>query len=55
MFAGGALGSVVGAPAYEHRGWLGATLVAASFPVAGLFCWLASRRRERGPARAASA
>jgi hypothetical protein len=34
--------------------WLGATLVAA-FPVAGLFCWLASRRDERGPAQTASA
>jgi predicted MFS family arabinose efflux permease len=47
MFAGGALGSAVGAQAYEHWGWTGATLVAAAFPVAGLFCWLASGRHER--------
>jgi predicted MFS family arabinose efflux permease len=50
MFAGGALGSAVGAQAYEHWGWTGATLVAAAFPVAGLFCWLATRRHERGGA-----
>ncbi|HEX3711477.1 MAG TPA: MFS transporter [Trebonia sp.] len=55
MFAGGALGSAAGAQAYEHWGWLGATLVAAAFPVAGLFCWLACRRYERGPVRAAAA
>jgi predicted MFS family arabinose efflux permease len=55
MFAGGALGSAVGAQAYEHWGWAGATLVAAAFPVAGLLCWLASRRYERGPAPATPA
>ncbi len=47
MFAGGALGSALGAQAYEHWGWLGATVVAAAFPVLGLLCWLASRRHER--------
>jgi predicted MFS family arabinose efflux permease len=46
MFAGGALGSAVGAQAYEHWGWTGATLVAAAFPVLGLLFWLASRRHE---------
>ena len=46
MFAGGALGSAVGAQAYEHWGWTGATLVAAAFPVLGLVFWLASRRHE---------
>ena len=46
MFAGGALGSALGAQAYEHWGWTGATLVAAAFPVLGLACWLASRRHE---------
>src|SRR5580692_3497030 len=46
MFAGGALGSALGAQAYEHCGWTGATLVAAAFPVLGLACWLASRRHE---------
>jgi predicted MFS family arabinose efflux permease len=47
MFAGGALGSATGAQAYEHWGWTGATLAAAAFPVAGLLCWLATRRHER--------
>jgi predicted MFS family arabinose efflux permease len=46
MFAGGALGSAVGAQAYDHWGWTGATLVAAAFPVLGLLFWLASRRHE---------
>jgi predicted MFS family arabinose efflux permease len=46
MFAGGALGSLAGAQAYEHWGWTGATLAAAAFPVAGLGCWLATRRHE---------
>ena len=46
MFAGGALGSAVGAQAYEHWGWTGATLVAAAFPALGLVFWLASRRHE---------
>jgi predicted MFS family arabinose efflux permease len=46
MFAGGALGSALGAQAYEHWGWTGATLVAAAFPVLGLLCWLASHRHE---------
>jgi predicted MFS family arabinose efflux permease len=46
MFAGGALGSAVGAQAYSHWGWAGATAVAAAFPVLGLLCWLASRRYE---------
>jgi predicted MFS family arabinose efflux permease len=54
MFAGGALGSAAGALAYGHWGWTGATLVAAAFPVLGLFCWLATRRHERGPATAAA-
>ena len=48
MFAGGAVGSAVGAQAYEHWGWTGATLVAAAFPVLGLLFWLASRRHEAG-------
>jgi predicted MFS family arabinose efflux permease len=47
MFAGGALGSAAGAQAYGQWGWTGATVVAAAFPVLGLFCWLASRRHER--------
>jgi predicted MFS family arabinose efflux permease len=47
MFAGGALGSAAGAQAYAHWGWPGATLAAAAFPLAGLLCWLASRRHER--------
>jgi predicted MFS family arabinose efflux permease len=47
MFAGGAVGSAVGAQAYDHWGWTGATLVAAAFPVLGLLFWLASRRPER--------
>lgn len=47
MFAGGAIGSAVGAQAYAHWGWAGATLAAAAFPVLGLLCWLASRRHER--------
>jgi predicted MFS family arabinose efflux permease len=51
MFAGGALGSAVGAQAYEHWGWTGATIVAAAFPVAGLLCWLATGRHERAAAR----
>jgi predicted MFS family arabinose efflux permease len=46
MFAGGALGSAVGAQAYEHWGWTGASLVAAAFPVLALAFWLASRRHE---------
>jgi predicted MFS family arabinose efflux permease len=46
MFAGGAVGSAVGAQAYDHWGWAGATLVAAAFPVLGLLFWLASRRHE---------
>jgi len=46
MFAGGAVGSAVGALAYERWGWTGATLVAAAFPVLGLLFWLASRRHE---------
>ena len=46
MFAGGAVGSAVGAQAYEHWGWTGATLVAAAFPVLGLAFWLASGRHE---------
>ena len=46
MFAGGAVGSALGAQAYEHWGWTGATLVAAAFPVLGLLFWLASRRHE---------
>ena len=46
MFAGGALGSAVGAQAYERWGWTGATIVAAAFPVLALGCWLASRRHE---------
>jgi len=50
MFAGGALGSALGALAYQHWGWTGATLVAAAFPVLGLGCWLATRRHERGSA-----
>ncbi|HTR96053.1 MAG TPA: MFS transporter [Trebonia sp.] len=47
MFAGGAIGSAAGAQAYAHWGWTGATLTAAAFPVAGLLCWLATRRHER--------
>jgi predicted MFS family arabinose efflux permease len=47
MFAGGAVGSAAGAQAYERWGWTGATLTAAAFPVAGLLCWLATRRHER--------
>lgn len=47
MFAGGALGSAVGAQAYEHWGWTGTSLVAAAFPVLGLLFWLASRRHEQ--------
>ena len=46
MFAGGALGSFAGAQAYESWGWTGATLTAAAFPVAGLLCWIATRRHE---------
>jgi predicted MFS family arabinose efflux permease len=46
MFAGGAVGSALGAQAYGHWGWTGATLVAAAFPVLGLLFWLASRRQE---------
>jgi predicted MFS family arabinose efflux permease len=52
MFAGGAVGSAVGAQAYAHWGWTGATLVAALFPALGLLCWLATGRHERRqPAR----
>lgn len=46
MFAGGAIGSALGAQAYAHWGWTGATLAAAALPVLGLLCWLASRRHE---------
>jgi predicted MFS family arabinose efflux permease len=46
MFAGGAIGSALGAQAYARWGWTGATLVAAALPVLGLLCWLASRRHE---------
>ena len=46
MFAGGALGSFAGAQAYESWGWTGAMLTAAAFPVAGLLCWIATRRHE---------
>ena len=46
MFAGGALGSALGAAAYQRWGWTGATLVAAAFPAVGLVFWLASRRHE---------
>jgi predicted MFS family arabinose efflux permease len=46
MFAGGAVGSALGAQAYDRWGWTGATLVAAAFPVLGLLFWLASRRHE---------
>jgi len=46
MFAGGAVGSLVGAQAYARWGWTGATLAAAAFPVVGLGCWLATRRHE---------
>ena len=56
MFAGGALGSALGAQAYDQWGWTGATLVAAAFPALGLLCWLASRRYEqpRHPSPAAN-
>jgi predicted MFS family arabinose efflux permease len=55
MFAGGAVGSAVGAQAYAHWGWTGATLVAALFPALGLLCWLATGRHERRqPARVAA-
>ena len=47
MFAGGAVGSLAGAQAYEQWGWTGATLTAALFPLLGLLCWLASGRHER--------
>jgi predicted MFS family arabinose efflux permease len=46
MFAGGALGSFAGAQAYDSWGWTGATLTAAAFPLAGLACWLATKRHE---------
>jgi predicted MFS family arabinose efflux permease len=46
MFAGGAVGSALGAQAYGHWGWAGATIVAAAFPVLGLLFWLASGRQE---------
>ena len=46
MFAGGALGSFAGAQAYDQWGWTGATLTAAAFPLAGLLCWIATRRHE---------
>ncbi|TVZ07001.1 MFS transporter [Trebonia kvetii] len=46
MFAGGAIGSAAGAQAYAHWGWTGATLTAAALPLAGLLCWLATRRHE---------
>jgi predicted MFS family arabinose efflux permease len=46
MFLGGAAGSVAGARAYQHGGWTGATLAAASFSVLGLLFWLAVRRHE---------
>jgi predicted MFS family arabinose efflux permease len=52
MFAGGAVGSLAGAQAYEHWGWTGATLAAAAFPVLGLGCWLATRRHETAVAAA---
>ena len=52
MFAGGAAGSAAGAQAYGHWGWAGATLTAAAFPVAGLGCWLATRRHEVAAAAA---
>jgi len=53
MFAGGAVGSAVGAQAYDRWGWTGATLVAAAFPVLGLLFWLASHRHEAATATAA--
>jgi predicted MFS family arabinose efflux permease len=55
MFAGGALGSALGAQAYERWGWTGATLAAAAFPVLGLLFWLASRRHEHASSAAVAA
>lgn len=46
MFAGGAIGSALGAQAYARWGWTGAVITAAILPALGLLCWLASRRHE---------
>jgi predicted MFS family arabinose efflux permease len=47
MFAGGAAGSALGAQAYQHHGWAGATAVSAAFAVAGLAAQCAGRRHEQ--------
>jgi predicted MFS family arabinose efflux permease len=47
MFAGGALGSAVGARAYQLWGWPGATGSAALFPALAMLGWLAAGRAER--------
>ena len=49
MFAGGALGSALGALDYERWGWAGATLTAAAFPLLGLVFWAAAGRHENRP------
>jgi predicted MFS family arabinose efflux permease len=48
LFAGGALGSVVAAHAYQLWGWPGATGSAALFPALAVFAWLVVGRYERG-------
>lgn len=48
MFAGGAAGSALGAHAYQHYGWTGATATAAAFALAGLATHCAGRRHEQG-------
>lgn len=47
MFAGGAAGSALGAQAYQHHGWAGATITAAAFAVTALAAHCAGRRHEQ--------
>ncbi|MBO0849258.1 MAG: MFS transporter [Pseudonocardia sp.] len=47
MFAGGAAGSALGAHAYQHYGWAGATVTAAAFALTGFAAHCAGRRHEQ--------
>jgi hypothetical protein len=44
IFAGGAVGSALASPLYEHGGWTLVAVVAAGFPVIALLHYLAIGR-----------
>ncbi|WP_165978397.1 MFS transporter [Actinomadura darangshiensis] len=47
MFVGGAVGSALGAHAYQRHGWAGVTVTAGAFALAGLGAHCAGRRHEQ--------